>query len=213
MQWRVSIVACVLFVTLVEQARASCDMPPPLCQAWRSYAAIFDGTVRSIERVDREETFLDEKKRIGHRLVTFDVHEAWTGPVGKEARLVLWGGYQEEDGYISHEGFHVDVGARYLILAYWNAQGELTAAVCGQSKAYKNAGQELAFLRSLRDPRADGRVFGRVLRAANEVHSPPSLFDTSITLMGNGTTRTVMSTAGEYVFEGLPGGESNIGTN
>ena len=201
-----SIVACVLFVISVEHARASCDMPPPLCQAWRSYAAIFDGTVRSIERVDREETFRDEKKRIGHRLVTFDVHETWTGPVGKEARLVLWGGYQDEDGYVSFHGFQVEVGERYLILAHWNAQGELTAAECGQSKAYKNAGQELEFLRSLRGSNVGGRVFGRVLRSANEVRSPPSPFDIPITLTGNGTTRTITSKGGEYVFTGLPGG-------
>jgi hypothetical protein len=140
-------------------AEGSCVSVGPVCQTWRQNAAIFDGTVRSIERMDRLEAIGVRQEKVGHRLVTFDVHESWLGGVGEQITLVLWGGY----GWSRSNGFTVQVGTRYLIFASRDEHGELTASGCGESREYSRATESLAFLRSLRGPGQGGRIFGEVV--------------------------------------------------
>jgi hypothetical protein len=140
-------------------ADASCVYLGPLCQTWRNNAAIFDGTVRSIERIDRLENLSGTPEKVGHRLVTLDVHESWLGAVGERTTLILWGGY----GVSRSNSFSMEIGKRYLIFAHRDEHGELAVSGCSGSREYSSSSEELAFLRSLRTPGQGGRIFGEVV--------------------------------------------------
>jgi hypothetical protein len=146
----------LLCLTLAGPVAAECVHMGPLCQSWRTYDAIFDGTVRAVDRIDREDSSTGQRKRIGHRLVTFDVHESWRGAVGERVQLFLAGGYGTRFIY----GFDVKIGTRYVIFANRLTSGELSTSSCSDSDEYKDAGPALAFLSSLRQPGPGGRIFG-----------------------------------------------------
>ena len=150
-------------------ADASCVYVGPLCQTWRNNAAIFDGTVRSIERIDRLENLRGKPEKVGHRLVTLDVHESWLGGVGERTMLILWGGY----GIVSSNSFSMEVGKRYLIFAHRDEHGELSVSGCSGSREYSSSSEELAFLRSLRIPGQGARIFGEVVLFDNNTRGLP----------------------------------------
>ena len=147
---------------------------------------------------------------VGSRLVTYDVHESWHGPVGHEVRLVLWGGYGDEPT-MSITPVPAEVGQRYLMFARWDANGELWAHSCDHSTRYEYAKEALTFLHSLRDPARGGRVYGDVALSAHEfARDSRRPANTAITLIGSGLTRTVTPLDGKYEFTGLPGGEYSV---
>jgi hypothetical protein len=150
------VLLCLACAVPVE---GSCVYLGPLCQTWRNNAAIFDGTVRLIERIDRLENMGGRPETVGHRLVTFDVHESWLGAVGERTTLVLTGGY----GWSTSNDFGVQLGKRYLIFAHRDRHGELSTSSCSGSREYGAATDSLAFLRRLRQPGPGARIFGEVV--------------------------------------------------
>lgn len=216
MRWRLLLVLCIVWLLVPASARASCVYLGPLCQTWKSNAAIFDGTVRSIERLDRNEEMRPGKvERIGHRLVTFDVHEVWLGEVGSQVQLVLWGGTWPEGGWQRSTELDVTVGTRYVIFAGRNERGELHASSCSGSRKYEDAAEALSFLRSLRMPSAGGRVFGTVTHDVPYLipdQAPRRGIITEVRLTGGAVEQSVTTTAGKGAFEfrGLPPGDYSL---
>ena len=82
-------------------ARGSCAASMvPLCATWQAtYDAVFDGTVVSIRRIDLpDENF--GGRLVGHRLLTFQVHDQWKGNLGPTVDLLQYGGYGVSTSFI-----------------------------------------------------------------------------------------------------------------
>jgi hypothetical protein len=184
---------------------ASCVYMGPLCQTWRGYDAIFDGTVRSIERLDREEQWGSGRRAIGHRLVTFDIHEWWRGSGTPQTRLFLWGGY----GMAISTGFDVEVGERYLIFANRTPDGQLTTSSCSPSREYTASSPDLAFLRSLRNPGPGARIFGETVlhsRGTRDGSSTREKVDATVRITGPHGDRTLTPNDGRFEITRLEPG-------
>jgi hypothetical protein len=195
----------LLCVAWARPAEPSCAIPGPLCQSWRTYDAIFDGTVRAIDRADRDDSSAGQKQTIGHRLVTFEVHESWRGAVGERVQLFLAGGY----GTRFIHGFDVKIGTRYVIFANRLTSGELSTSSCSDSREYTDAGPALAFLRSLRQPGPGGRIFGAFLllspSSRHGTHQPGPI-GASLRITGSGFDRTIPAQDLKFEIGGLQPG-------
>lgn len=199
----------LLAIAWPAPARASCAYTGPLCQVWKGYDAIFDGTVRSIERVDRDEELGERTERVGHRLVTFEVHEWWRGGPSRQVELFLWGGTWPDGGVIVSGGFDVRVGERYVIFAHRNPRGELTTSDCFGSSRYASASHQLAFLRSLKDGTARPRIQGHVGGPYPPSFGESARTETTATvrLSGDAVSREIRVVSGSrFEFADLPTG-------
>src|SRR5687767_10597992 len=85
--------AALIVFLLPSRAAAVCiEQGPPWQSYWR-YSAVFEGTVASIERLDRKEQLPGRREVAGDRFVTFHVNRSWKGVEGDRAHLVLDGGF------------------------------------------------------------------------------------------------------------------------
>jgi hypothetical protein len=188
-------------------ASAICFVLPPLCQAYDRYDAIFDGTVTAIERLDLpSDAPYARNGRIGHRLVTFRVHDAWKGVETETVQLLLSGGYE----VVIFESFHAAMGARYVIFAHRGRSGYLSTSDCTHSQQYADASESLAFLDSLRKPATGGRVYGNVVKhQAQSSFGPPGPvpLDARVILSGGGLSWETTTKEGRFDFRNLPPGD------
>lgn len=188
----------VLQLLAASAAFAECLEIGPICQHLWQHDLVFDGIVT---RIDRAITFDDEGRRLpDHRLVTYQVHEVFRGAVGSRVELL------ESSELHAHKSA---LGRRYLIQAFKSPDGLLVAAGCGASLRYEEAASEMAYLRSLRFPLDNGRIFGRVM-AGPRPDRKARLVDTTVALVGGGLERTLRSNRGRYEFQGLPSGTFEI---
>jgi hypothetical protein len=169
------VIVASIWSMCASPAEAACDVPGPVCQTYWTYDAVFDGTVLSIERTDSDSEFAI-KVGGGDRLVTFEIHRAWKGIDGKQAQLVLAGGF---GSYVVSETLDVSVGERDVIFASRDRKGRLTSGGCGQSGRYAHATEALAYLNSLDRPPAGGRVFGTVRLSYRQLEKRPTFSSTS----------------------------------
>jgi hypothetical protein len=208
------IVATLAQLLAATVAFADCIIPPPLCESFWTFDAVFDGTAVRDETVvvdtddyeyspERQAPVL-VKKPVRHRLVTFQMHRSWRGDRSPEIAIL------ETPGA---ESFKAVLGRRYLILASsWN--GRLVAQGCGRSLDLQQARDNLAFLESLGAPSTGGRVFGTVRmvdvfqRSADTPLYPP--VTTRVTLTGAGVERAVESTGGRFEFIDVAAGDYTL---
>lgn len=199
-----------LFLALnaTEAFARSCVYMGPLCSRWQDYDAIFDGTVTSIRRVDRELEIGDRRVPAADRLVTFKIHDRWRGAEGGEIDLLLAGGF----GTWTSNSFSVEPGARYLIFArFWD--GHYTTSTCDPSAEFMKAGEALDFLESLRRPPAGGRIFGRVGQAWSTFadRTPGNIVPpTTVTLSGSAGEQSITPRNGRFEFTQLPAGAYSV---
>lgn len=216
MRWLSNGVPLVLGLLLLQpaQASATCGALRPLCSSDHlTSAAVFDGTVTSIEPFEREEQDGDRIQLVGHRLVTFAVHEVWKGVSGDRVQVLLYGGLPA-GGLVVHQtpSFEPRLGQRYVIFASPGWAGFLTVEGCGRSTSYRAAVEVLEYLRALNRPPSGGRLFGSITtlgdsRTGDHI-APRGL--TRLTLSGGDRPRTIEIEGGDFEFGGLAPGTYTI---
>ena len=194
-----------------------CTAPPPLCEAFWSYGAVFDGTVVRIEAIQVERdvnelwtpgstdpgglssTYRRVRRLVPRTRVTYRINRSWSGVTTTEIQTLEdpLDSVGQADAYQAPR-----VGARWLVLARRNVDGtlETNKGECAVTVPYEQAGQELAFLQSLSQPSDRGRIFGQV----SPFHRlPDGLGPVGVTLTGAGVSRSI-STRDEFTFDDLP---------
>ena len=192
---------------IVADARASCSGSlTPLCARWQEdYDAVFDGTVVSIRRVDLPDRH-NGGRLIGHRLITFDVHDEWKGNLGHTVDLLQYGGY----GVVTSNDFHAEKGVRYVIFAHYD-DGTLATSSCSPSRRYADATETLEMLNWSRAPATGGRISV----TAQRMHSPllpdisPPPFVAAVELSGPVRRSMVVGSNGAE-FRDLPAGTYTV---
>jgi hypothetical protein len=203
-------VALLALLAIASDARADCEMPPPLCESYWSRDVVFDGTIVSVEPIEREGNAYEFSLQQGSRLVrkllpftavTYRINQAWRGVTGQEVRIELGGrGYR--------------VGQRYLIVGSKDASGVIRPSTgeCGESLEYERATRQLEFLQTLSQPSTGGRVYGQVLLRHGGLAGTPAprvSASADLTLTGNGVVRTV-TTSDAFEFSGLRAGRYTL---
>jgi hypothetical protein len=191
-----------IFVVMMtaQAAVAICIVPPPVCQSYWEYEAVFDATARSIERIDLPMA----GKITGHRLVTFGIHKAWKGVAGSSLQVVLPGGYEWQ---IS-ESFEPTIGERYVVFARRGLGGYLTTSGCDPNQPHARAAEILEFLGTLEKPATGGRIFGRV--ELHDERTRNGTVPTTVSLHGDIPRRTLQAQDGTFEFTNLPPGQYRV---
>ncbi len=204
-----SVLATLFQLVAATASHAECETMAPFCEGFWSYDVVFDGTVIRTELIEREAEVVvirggeavNVKQMMPHTRVTFSVNQAWRGVATQEAEIVEFG--------------RRELRARYIVAARRNSDGTLSAIWCGATQAYDEAGEKLAFLRSLERPAQGGRVFGNVFMLDPGNPSAVTGSDyvpivTRVTLRGENLVRSLVSTDGRYEFGRLPVGSFRV---
>jgi hypothetical protein len=185
-------------------------MGAPPCQAAWTATAVFAGTVVDLTREQRppdEHGVVQMNGYLGTQ-ATFDVAEGFVGMSGRGRRVLIRTGMGGGDcGY----GFRL--GQTYVVYAYSAPDGRLTTGICTRTALIENAGDDLAYLRSLSSGLPASFVAGvagpgesglRLDALGQRV--PVGVAGASVTITGEGTTTTgVADSAGWFRLEVLPG--------
>jgi hypothetical protein len=190
----------------VSSAHAcSCESRGPACQAFWKTAAVFDGTVVSIEPA-RPDDFTGERTiRITENVVRLAVRQSWKGIDTPAVDVVTNGGG-------GSCGFDFKLGGRYLVFAdRGTLDGRLRVSICNLTREFDGTGDAAAFLASLTFPSGGGRAFGKVDLSVRSFKADDGAFkrmsfEIPVRLVGNGQDRRATTTAGRYEFSGLPPG-------
>ena len=205
-QFRVVIALALSVVVRAQDARAcSCGSGgvPPCEAAWRS-DAIFAGTVRSIEQVDH----LDGSSYRSN-LVTIEIERGFiNAPPGTIQVATGTGG--------GDCGYRFVTGRRYLIYASKAESGRLSTGICSRTRPLEEAGEDVAYLATVAQSPAGGRVYGRVKHwqrdpfEAQTVDYGP-LDNVTINLRGAAFSRDVTTDRdGRFEVSGLPVGTMTL---
>ena len=199
--------ACVL--GHAPLAHALCMVPPPICEGFWSYDAIFDGTVSSIER--RDLPFVSgTDTNIPYQLVTVSVNKAWRGTEKSTEQLLVAGGY----GTWVEDAFRFESGRRYLIFARRRPDGLLTTSECTPTGNIAERTAAIDELDRLSAPSGAGWIQGSVFLQAHDLHAGTyqrTPLAIEVHLDGSaGIARTTMSSSGRFRFEGLAPGPYTV---
>jgi hypothetical protein len=183
--------------------------PGPACQAFWQTSAVFDGTVISIEPVQRDDFIGGSTVRITENVVRLDVRQAWKGVDTSTIEVVtnVGGGSC---------GFDFKLGGRYLVFAdRGTLDGRLQVSICNLTREFDGTGDAAAFLASLALPFKGGRAFGKIDLSVRSFKpddgaSKRMPFEIPVRLVGNGQERKVTTTAGRYEFSGLVPGRYSV---
>ncbi len=213
--WLVSLIALVaLPLTQTPAWACSCiGGMPPCQQLWfggDDYPpVVFEGTVVSVE--EETDPALSDGGPYRYRKVTFRDVQGW---IGERSTAVTTGMSDADCGY------RFEPGRRYLVHAYGNqANGALRTSICSLTRPVEEAGELLAYLRTLTAPSAGGSVFGRITldqdRLSVAVPSESSrrpLEGVEVRLSGQMDRFTRSDADGRYRFDALRPGEYEIHT-
>jgi hypothetical protein len=203
--FRVLVALALLLTFGTEDARAcSCGGSGPPCEAaWRS-DAVFAGTVRAVEEVDR----LDGSE-YRSRLVTIEVEHGFINAA--PGRIQLTTGMGGGDC-----GYRFVTGRRYLVYAWKTPSGRLSAGICSRTRPLEEAAEDLKYLATAAQPSTGARVYGRVTHwhrdpfEARSVDYGP-VEDVTINVRGTAFSRDVATDRdGRYEISGLPVGTMTL---
>ena len=181
-------------------AACRCIAPGPPCDAVWQANALFVGRVISIEPSPAADS------QLGNR-VELQVVEAFRGVT--TATVMVGSGPGDC-------AFPFVVGESYLVYAHQPGQGTLTTGLCTRTRRMADAGDDLAYARSLSTigPATLGTIRGRVLlpvrsqKGGNQQTPMPAL-----TVTARGAAIALSATAnerGEYTLTGLPIGRYEL---
>lgn len=185
----------------------SCIMPKAPCEEFWRTDALFVGTVTAIKTVKNTDGY-------SSRRVTLAISEALRGVTGNEVEVAtgLGGG---DCGY----GF--TRGEQYLVYAYRikekeeGASGLLSASICSRTRPLAEAGNDLAYVRSLGKAKTGAALFGQVVLLPHEprADAPQNTPLAHLRVTITGTQREFTATTdeeGNYRLEGLPAGDYSV---
>ncbi len=188
---------------------------PPCQAAWQVHA-VFLGKVIELHH-DHKEPDSQGAVQVNGFLGThalFEVSEPFLGMDGTAKQVEIRTGMGGGDC-----GYPFKLGEPYVVYAYRDKEGLLTASICSRTAPAERAEADLQYLRKLKVNNADGYVYGQV----SDGHSKPK-YDLSqrayayepvsgatITLIGGKENRRL--TAGEdgsFRFDHVPPGEYQV---
>jgi protocatechuate 3,4-dioxygenase beta subunit len=205
---KLSIRYSVLFIALVgawsaEVLACSCAGDPPPCEAFWRADAVFAGTVVKSGKIKLDDGAGDKRD---YRLVHLTVDQPIRGMQTAEVDVITgWGG--------GDCGFGFSVGERYLVYAYREEKGQrLGTSICTRTRLLSEAGDDLAFVKSLPSSSANGLVFGTVSKRNFEWKEGDSwekpVADVAVTVEGqNAQYDAVTDDKGKFRIEGVPPGK------
>ena len=192
-------VAPILTAVLAATTFASCpimNQGPPCQEYWRA-DAVFIGTATRVVRVPNETGLL-----IGPFVRTtthFTVEEAFKGV---EGTAVVFDA--------DHCAHPFNEGERYLVYAHYNSYARKLEVRVGntRSRLVSEAGEDLAYIRSLPTAEAGTRLFGKVVQQVFNVKKGQfeiePLKDIRVSVEGNKESREAVTDAeGRYEFRRL----------
>jgi hypothetical protein len=151
----VTALAAQIKISRDHQCEYACNGPSPACEVtWRpNISAVFLGTVTQVEEEDVP-ILLDGEKALTERLtVTFRVEESFRGATSPTLSVISGGDLC---------GFPFSKGKRYLVFADSHpGDSRLHVDICSETKWASEAGDDLAYLRTLSD---GGYVYGSVFQ-------------------------------------------------
>jgi hypothetical protein len=180
----------------------SCAGNPPPCQAFWRADAVFAGTVVSSGKISVDDGVYKRDERLVHLTVDQPIRGMKTAEVDV---VTGWGG--------GDCGFGFKLGERYLVYAYREEKGQLLAtSICSRTRLLSEAGDDLAFIRSLPASSANGVIFGTVSKRNYEWKEGDSweraVGDVAVTVEGqNAQYAAVSDDKGKFRIEGVPPGK------
>ena len=192
---------CVIVMCASAMSALPCECVAnvPSCQDLGASSMIFVGKVLAIKQ--QISTYHPREQRLT-KLVSFDVSEVFRGADAHSVNVVTGIG----DGDC---GFPFKVGDEYLVYTYADrAETVQSTGICTRTAAVNSAGEDLAFLRSLRSKGPEGKIFGYVSSR------PPARWEkqadqgrisgVSVWIESSGRrSKEVTDSRGEYSFEDL----------
>jgi hypothetical protein len=195
-----------LGVWLLSPSRAqacTCMSGIPLCEsAWTS-DVVFSGEVLSVE----PPTNPDGERLMPNRRVRIRVIEAWRGDVSGVVEVTTGNGGGDC-------GYSFLPKTTYLVYAHARG-GALRTGICTRTRPLSQAGDDLAYLKTMMDPSAAGRIFGTVQYqqqwdAATGQFSKLLIAGYPVTLSdGKQTWKAVSDANGQFEFT-VPAGTYSI---
>ena len=205
-RWRLLALLLVFLPAFADGAAACSCMPSgPPCEAAWTADAVFVGTVRAIEPIDRAA----DEWPYQPLLVRFDVESGYINAVPGALDLVT----------ARHEpscGYPFVKGVRYLVYALKSPSGRWTSSICSRTRPIHAARDDLQYLEHLPSPSAGARVFGGI----RQWHRDPFENQTVdygpsegllVSVRGAGFYRDTFTDArGRYEIAGLPTGAMTL---
>lgn len=214
--WVISGLVCLATALAPARAWACTCMSVPACQGlWLGgdefAPTVFEGTVVSIVK-ETHPAISSGRGPYPYLRIEFRDVRGWIGEVSTTVTT---------DANGASCGYLFERGRRYVVHATRNpATGDLRAGLCSQTKPIEQADELLSYLRTLSDPVAGGRVFGRASLEPSPFGPAPSpdmaptpLGGVEIRLTGPVERDTRTASDGTYSFTGLPTGVYAIDWN
>lgn len=155
-----------------------------LCETVANTDVVFEGTVESV--TDRRVRFRDVTR--------------WKGVARPE---VL------NSNGLSGYDYQFEVGARYLVSAHSRVDGALETSICSYNRPIAEAGEMLAYLRTMPDIPSGARISGTVSVTGGPFGNSPFelVAGAPVQLTGPMTRSMTTGVGGDYLFDRLEPGE------
>ncbi len=184
------------------------------CQEYGHADVVFIGTVTKVTKIDwdgQPPVYWNQHKQINAR---FSIEEAFKGI---------------ESGEITFEmndcPYDFNEGERYLVYANRKPDGKLTQHNNSPTRLVVEAKEDIEYIRSLKDTKPVGRIYGSVIRNINSFkprtlirdgkNYPEEPMQEVKIVIENSQQRfeTVTDNSGGFIFDNIPAGNYRISTN
>ena len=199
------VVMVVLFAGPTANA-CSCGGGGGPCESFGTAGAVFAGTVIGVrenpppKKLDPND--IDWLPRFAYK---FSVQQAYSGVAGTEVEVFTGSGGGDC-------GYQFKVGQRYLVYAYLH-KDRLTTSICGRTRPFSQATEDLAFLGTLSSARPGVTIHGTIVRPDAKPDDPANS-EISIVIEGESQRKEVRPNAeGTFTVSGLPAGKYKVSVN
>ncbi len=198
---QLAVLATGLLLALPARGEScTCIAQPPICQSFWAADQVFAGEVLA---VDAAEHVLEGRRLSLHR-VRVRVERSWRGEDRGDVEV-----FTQSTGAMC--GYNFTIGEKYLIFAS-SRDAAIHVSLCGATRKYRDAREQLAYIDQSFPPSTGGRVFGQARLDENlrgEVRGLPAV---KVTLSGGSVVRaTQTGTDGSFEFKDVPAGKYEIG--
>ena len=202
---RAIVVGVALMLTAQEALGCSCATSGSPCQAASTADAVFVGTVRSIESIDRDPSSGFDRLV----LVRMDVERSFVNAVPRQVEIVTGPGGGDC-------GYRFAEGGRYLVYAWKTETSRFTTGLCSRTRPLDEAREDLRYLTAMPPAGTPARVYGRVSEwrrdpAEERAIDYGPLEGVTVSMRGVTFLREVATDAsGRFEIPNLPQGKATV---